>query len=160
MKNGIRGTSNIGTLYGGNATNVVMDRLLLTGECRSYNLPLRRRIADVYRKAFEKAARTVASCDGKHGHIKFTRTKKYEAFKLPKSDPSVREAVRVLTLLGMKPTLEYSNGGLDANWLAERGIRVATLGAGSMDAHTGKEKLMLRQFLPACKTALQFAVGP
>ena len=158
-KNGIRGTSNIGTIHGGQATNVVMDRLHLTGECRSYSAALRRRIATAYRKAFEKAARKLVSADGERGSVVFECTTKYEAFKLPKRSACVNEVVRVLHDLGIRPSLDCSNGGLDANSLAQHGIQVATLGAGSLDAHTANEKLLLDQFIGGCRVALGLAMG-
>jgi len=159
MKHGIRGTSNIGLLHGGDATNVVMDRVHIEAECRSYSVSLRRRIAEAYRKAFTKAARAVRSSDGKRGSVKFKCTKKYEAFKLPKKSPCVNEVVRALHRIGLQPELGYSNGGLDANWLAERGIHVATLGAGSLDAHTGNDRLLVDHYLSGCEVALALATG-
>jgi len=159
MKHGIRGTSNIGVVRGGDATNVVMDRVHIEAECRSYSVSLRRRIAEAYRKAFTKAARAVRSSDGKRGSVKFKCTKKYEAFKLPKKSPCVNEIVRALHGIGLEPEMGYSNGGLDANWLAERGIHVATLGAGSLDAHTGNDRLLVDQFLSGCEVALAVATG-
>jgi len=158
-KHGVRGTSNIGTVCGGEATNVVMDRLHVSGECRSFSVSLRNRIADAYRKAFERAAQNLVSSEGKCGSVKFVCTKKYEAFKLPKKSASVNEVIRVLHRLDMKPELEYSNGGLDANWLAEHGIQAVTVGAGSLGAHTADEKLMLDQFLAGCRLAVGLATG-
>lgn len=158
-RNGVRGTSNVGTIRGGEATNVVMDHLHLTGECRSYSVALRRRIAEAYRKAFEKAARKLVSADGERGSVAFECTTRYEAFKLPRRSACVNELVHVLHDLGMKPSLDYSNGGLDANSLAQRGIHAATLGAGSLDAHTASEKLLLNQFIGGCKVALGLAMG-
>ena len=159
MKHGIRGTSNIGIVEGGNATNVVMDRLHIAAECRSYSVSLRRRIAEAYRKAFEKAVRKVESADGKRGSIRFVCSKKYEAFRLPGKSPCMNEVIRALHALGMRPELDYSNGGLDANWLAERGIYAATLGAGSIDAHTGNDRVVVSQYLGGCRMALVLAMG-
>ena len=159
MKGGVRGTSNIGVICGGDATNVVMDRVHIEAECRSYSVSLRRRIAEAHRKAFTKAARAVVATDGKRGAVKFKCIKKYEAFKLPKKSPSVNEVVRALHRIGLEPELGYSNGGLDANWLAERGIHVATLGAGSLDAHTDNDRLLVDQYLSGCEVALAVATG-
>jgi tripeptide aminopeptidase len=158
-KRGVRGTSNVGTLHGGTATNVVMDRLTLDAECRSYSVPLRNRIARAYQKAFERAASQLSNADGRRGSVKFHCVKKYEAFKLPKRDPSVLEVQRALRSLGLRPVLEYSNGGLDANWLAVHGIHSPTLGAGSCDAHTVGEKLIVDQYLRGALVALRLATG-
>ena len=159
MKGGIRGTSNIGTIEGGNATNVVMDRLHIAAECRSYSVALRRRIAEAYRKAFEKAARSVVSARRKRGSATVTCSKKYEAFRLPRKSPCMNEVVRALQSLGMRAELDFSNGGLDANWLAERGIHAATLGAGSLDAHTANDRVVVNQYLGGCRVALALATG-
>lgn len=159
MKHGIRGTSNIGVIRGGEATNVVMNRLYLEGECRSPSVALRRRIAEAYRKAFERAAHQVRTASGKCGSVRFQCAETYEAFKLPRTSPSVNEVVRVLHALRMKPTLECSNGGLDANWLARHGIYAATLGAGTAGAHTYRDRLIISQFLKGCRIALGLATG-
>ena len=159
MKGGVRGTSNIGIVEGGEATNVVMDQLHIEGECRSYSVSLRRRIAEAYRKAFERAARGVASSDHRRGSVRFRCAKKYEAFRLPKRSPCVNAVIRALHDVGLHPELGYSNGGLDANWLAERGIHAATLGAGSLDAHTGNDRLVVNQYLGGCHVALAVATA-
>ena len=159
MKGGIRGTSNIGIIEGGNATNVVMDRLHIAGECRSYSVALRRRIAEAYRKAFEKAARLVATSENEHGSVAVTCIKKYETFRLPKKSACMSEVVRALQSLGMAAELSFSNGGLDANWLAERGIHAATLGAGSLGAHTANDRVVVDQYLSGCRVALALATG-
>ena len=157
MRRGVRGTSNIGVVRGGEATNVVMEHLHIEAECRSYSLSLRQRIAEAYRKAFERAAKSIESENGWRGSVRFKRTKKYEAFRLPKKSPCVNEVIRVLQSLGMQPELGYSNGGLDANWLAERGIYTATLGAGSLDAHTCNDRIDVDQYLRGCRVALALA---
>ncbi len=159
MKGGVRGTSNIGVIRGGEATNVVMNHLHLEGECRSFSPALRRRIAEAYRKAFEQAAQQVRTTEGKCGSICFRCAETYEAFKLPRTSPSVNEVVRVLHTLRMEPILECSNGGLDANWLARHGIYAATLGAGTAGAHTHRDRLIISQFLKGCRIALGLATG-
>jgi tripeptide aminopeptidase len=159
MKGGVRGTSNIGVVCGGDATNVVMDKMHIEAECRSFSIALRNRIADAYKKAFERAAQKLKSSEGKRGKVTFTRTRKYEAFKLPRTSPCVNEAIRVLHALNLKPVLEYSNGGLDANWLAQHKLHTVTMGAGTLGAHTTGEKLVLRQYLDGCRVALGVATG-
>jgi tripeptide aminopeptidase len=71
----------------------------------------------------------------------------------------VNELIRALHALDLKPVLEYSNGGLDANWLAEHGVYVATSGAGSLSAHTGHDSMDVRQFLTGCRVGLSVATG-
>src|SRR5690606_11895370 len=53
------GTSNIGIIQGGDATNVVTDRVLLHGEARSHDRAFRARIVEAYDKAFQRAAQSL-----------------------------------------------------------------------------------------------------
>src|SRR6185369_282976 len=58
------GTSNIGVVNGGAATNVVMPELLIRAEARSHDPKFRRKIVDAIRTAFEKATASVKSISG------------------------------------------------------------------------------------------------
>ena len=58
----------------------------------------------------------------------------YEAFRLPADDPSTALAEAVIRV-GGEPVQSISNGGLDANWMAARGIPTVTLGCGQQRAH-------------------------
>src|SRR5690606_31285223 len=74
------GTSNVGSIDGGAATNVVADLLTLTAECRSHNPRFRARIVEAYRQAFEKAAAEVKNVHGESGRVTFQVRDKYESF--------------------------------------------------------------------------------
>jgi tripeptide aminopeptidase len=162
MKNGVRGSSNIGVVKGGDATNVVMDRLVVEAEARAHDGKLRRRIVAAYRKAFETAARKVKSSLGKPGRIDFKATLKYEAFRLNAKEPCVIEARGATRrVVGVEPELTVINGGLDANWMSARGLPTVTLGVGMTDAHKVNETLYVREHLDACRVALLLATdGP
>ncbi|HTL53231.1 MAG TPA: M20/M25/M40 family metallo-hydrolase, partial [Planctomycetota bacterium] len=72
IKGKYRGTSNIGKINGGMATNQVADRVEITGESRSHTLPFAAKITAAYRHAFLKAAVQVKNIYGKRGKIQFT----------------------------------------------------------------------------------------
>ena len=59
-----RGTSNVGIIHAGEATNVVTPSLSLRAEARSHDPVFRKKIVEAYRKAFELAAKSVRSSDG------------------------------------------------------------------------------------------------
>jgi tripeptide aminopeptidase len=158
-KGGLRGTSNIGVVRGGQATNVVMDRLEIEAEARAHDRQLRRRIVAAYRKAFERAARSVKSTLGRRGRIGFEATFKYESFELPRKAPAVLEAERVVRSVGLRPKRQVSNGGLDANWLTARGLPAVTMGLGNRHAHKVTECMVVREYLDACRIALLLATG-
>jgi tripeptide aminopeptidase len=158
-KGGKRGTSNVGVIQAGAATNVVAESATLRAEARGHDPAFRERIVKAIEKAFTAAAKKVKSVDGKTGKVTFTGRLDYEAFRLADDEPCVAAAVEAVQAIGKTPRMEVSNGGLDANWMAANGIPTVTLGCGQMDIHTTKERLDLDAFEAACTVALRLATG-
>lgn len=154
-----RGTSNVGAVNGGEATNVVMPGVKLKAEARSHDPKFRQKIVDRFRKAFEKAARELKNSAGQRGSVKFDATLKYESFKLDPKEPSVQTAAAAVESLGMAPEMRICNGGLDANWMTAHGIPTITLGCGQAGIHTVDETLHVESFLQACCVGLKLATS-
>lgn len=154
-----RGTSNIGIVRGGDATNVVMARVELHGEVRSHDPKFRGRLADEFRKAFERAVKAVKNHNGKRSRLTFTQDLKYESFAMDPHSPCVQSALAAAALVGLAGETRISNGGLDANWLSARGLPTVTMGSGQEDVHTTNEKLYLDDYLKACRIAVALATG-
>jgi tripeptide aminopeptidase len=153
------GTSNIGFIAGGEATNVVTPGVKLRGEVRSHDPRFRQRLVDEFKKAFERAARSVKNDVGKKGRVRFEADLKYESFKLSESEPAVEASLRAIRAVGLDPQTRISNGGLDANWLSARGLPTVTLGAGQQNVHTVDESLNVDDFLNGCRIGLLLATG-
>ena len=158
-KRGKSGTSNIGYIDGGGATNVVTDQTTLKAEVRSHNCRFRAVILQAFVKAFEQAAQTVRNVSGQRGSVKIDSHIDYEAFKLRKTEPCVQLAESAVRAVGAEPVLSVVNGGLDANWLTNRGIPTATLGAGQQNPHMLNEHLDIDRFYQGCQIALRFATA-
>lgn len=154
-----RGTSNIGFIQGGEATNVVTDRVELRAECRSHNPKFREKIQAQIEKAFERAVKEVRSALGQRGSVQFTGRLDYEAYKLDEDAPSVVAAREAVAAIGREPVLAISNGGLDSNWLFVHGIPAVSLGCGQMNAHMTSEALHIPDFCDALRIALHLATG-
>jgi tripeptide aminopeptidase len=154
-----RGTSNVGVIHGGDATNVVTDRVTLRAEARSHNPAFRQRIIKAIEGAFQKAAREVKSAAGRRGSATINGRLDYEAFRLADDEPCVLAAEAALRSIGAEPVRAVSNGGLDANWMTAHGIPTVTLGCGQMEPHTVSEKLDIAAFEKACRVALRLATG-
>jgi tripeptide aminopeptidase len=154
------GTSNVGVVRGGEATNVVTDHVLLKAEARSHDPRFRRRIVAAFSQAFERAARSVRNASGQHARVKFQVLPSYESFRLKEDAPVVRAAAAALIACGQKPVFKISDGGLDANWMTRHGIPTITLGAGQHNIHTVDEYLDIEEFLAACTIGLHLAAGP
>ncbi len=153
------GTSNIGVIAGGDATNVVTSSVRLAAEVRSHDPKFRERLMNEFRKAFERAAKQVRTDAGEPGRIEFKAELKYESFKLDETEPAVQEAQRAIRMIGLQPSVRISNGGLDANWLSSRGLPTVTLGCGQQDVHTVKETLHIPSFLAACRVGVILATA-
>ena len=154
------GTSNIGIISGGNATNVVTSHVSLHAEVRSHDPKFRNRLVDEFRKAFERAVKAVKNDSGKTGKLRFNAELKYESFRLDEATPSVQESLRAIRAVGLQPETRISNGGLDANWLSARGLPTVTLGCGQQAVHTVDETLNVDNFLYACQIGLLLATDP
>ncbi len=159
MKDGKRGTSNVGVITSGGATNVVAESATLRAEARSHDPAFRGRIVKAIEKAFTDAVKKVRTADGKTGRVTFDGHLDYEAFRLPDDEPCVVAAQEAVRGIGLTPRLDVSNGGLDANWMAANGTPTVTFGCGQMEIHTTKEQLDLDAFEAACTVALRLATA-
>lgn len=158
-KNGRRGTSNIGVIQGGAATNVVTDRVHLRAECRSHEAEFRKELLTAFETVFHRAATAVRNVSGVTGEVRVTSHLDYDAFRLADNEPCVLAAETAVRAIGVEPLRAISNGGLDANWLTARGIPTVTLGCGQQNVHTTSERLDIPAFERACRIALRLACG-
>jgi tripeptide aminopeptidase len=153
------GTSNLGIIHGGCATNVVTDRVEIKGECRSYDRKFLDRIVRESERAFRRAARTLRNDKGERGRAEVVSTVEYESFHLRDDEPCVQAAQAAIQSFGMEPELLTTQSALDANWMNFHGIPTATLGAGQMCGHSVEERLDIKQFQMGCRVGLRLATG-
>jgi tripeptide aminopeptidase len=149
----LEGTSNIGVIHGGSATNVVADSVEIAAEARSHDSSLRTAIADAMEKAFHDAAAQVVTKTGVAVKAEVQRRVDYESFRLNEDSPIVEMTRRAIRELDAQPETGVTNGGIDANWLVKHGIPTVTLGCGQREVHTNKEQLDVADFLAACEIA-------
>ena len=152
-----RGTSNVGVIHGGAATNVVTDRVELKAEARSHDAPFRQRITREIEQAFANAAGQVRNEAGLAGGVEIDGRLDYESFRLDRAEPCVEAAAAAVSGEGLEVDYAIANGGLDANWLTHNGIPTVTLGCGQNAIHTVDEWLDLDEFTAACRVALRIA---
>lgn len=156
---GKKGTSNVGSIEGGEATNQVTDRVSIRGESRSHDPRFVRTITKTYREAFERAARKVKNHKRQQGKIRFRSATDYEAFRIERSHPVIRLSRDAVRAIGRKPRTLMADGGLDANYLNHRGVPTITLGAGQHAPHTVNEYVDVEEYLDGCRLLLRLACG-
>jgi tripeptide aminopeptidase len=153
------GTSNVGSIAGGEASNQVTDRVTVRGESRSHDPRFLDRITAAYLQAFERAARSVRNASGTHGRIEMRNVRSYDAFRLPESAPPVGRARAAIRELGLEPSLRIANGGLDANNLSAKGVPTVTLGAGQHRPHTVDEYIEIGEYLDGARLLVSLATA-
>ncbi len=158
-KGRLRGTSNVGVIQGGDATNVVTDRVRIRAEARSHQPRFRQRIVAEIEKAFRNAAAEVKNAAGVTGSVQIDGRLDYESYRLHDKEPCVRLAADAVRAIGRQPELAVTNGGLDANWLVEHGISTVSLGCGQLHPHMVSEALCVPDFEDACRVALRLATA-
>jgi len=156
---GRRGTANVGSITGGEATNQVTDYVRVTGECRSHSKAFLRSITAVYRRAFADAAKQVRNNRGERGRVEFAARRSYNPFKISERSEPVRRSKSAIALLGGEAKLAIANGGLDANNLSAKGIPTVTLGAGQHNPHTVDEYIDIGEYLEGCRLLALLATG-
>ena len=125
----------------------------LHAEARSHNAEFRTEIVRQIREAFAKAAAEVTNEAGESGSVEFDSHVDYESFRLPADHSSIAAAENAVRKLGREPYALVSNGGLDANWLFRHGIDAVTLGCGQRNIHTADERLVIADYIDACRIA-------
>ncbi len=130
------GTSNIGVISGGEATNVVTDHVHIRAEARSHDPKFRQRIVKEIESAFQRAATAVRSVNGASGRVRIDGRLDYESFRLSRDEPCVVAAAAAIEAENLTPEFAVTNGGLDANWFTAHGIPTVTLGCGQRNIHT------------------------
>ncbi|HKL22679.1 MAG TPA: peptidase dimerization domain-containing protein, partial [Tichowtungia sp.] len=158
-KGAVKGTANVGSLHGGEADNQVMDRLAVTGECRSHSPASLANISRVWKSAFEKAAHELKNSAGECGSVEWIEDSDYRAFKLKKSAPVVRRFLTAAPQAGRPAAVETINAGLDANILNEKGIPTVTFDAGNDHAHSLDECVHIPRYLEGCRLAIALAIA-
>ena len=153
------GTSNIGVISGGQATNVVADQVAIKAEARSHDPRFRKRIVQEIEKAFHKAVREVKNVAGATGAVEIQGRLDYESFRLKKTEPCVQEVVSVIESLDEEAEFTIADGGLDANWITKHGIPAVSMGCGQLNQHMVSEALDLDGFDTAVRIGMRLATA-
>jgi tripeptide aminopeptidase len=149
--NGKKGTSNVGGMTGGEASNQVMDQLHIFGECRSHDAEFLPEITEAYRTAFAEAAASVTDDQGRCGTANFTTYSDYRSFRLSEDEPCAKIAAQAIEAIGLKAEPRVINAGLDANNFNEKGFPCVTLGAGVHNFHNLEECVIISEYNDCCK---------
>jgi tripeptide aminopeptidase len=140
-------TTNVGTIRGGSATNIVPDSCALEGEVRGFDPAAIAGHLRLVEEAFSRKA-------SEHGaKVRFQSVVDFAPFVLESDWEVVRRTETVLRRLGLTPDpIEYT-GGSDANTLNEMGVPSVNLGIGAQNPHGNDEFILLEDLQMATEIA-------
>jgi tripeptide aminopeptidase len=147
-------TANIGIIRGGEAVNVVPDRVHIRGEARSHDMDKLDAQITTMREALEDA---VAAQPGARLELEIRRT--YQSYRLPQDTALIQRIARALAAMGeAPPELYLSGGGSDANIFNERGITAIPVSTGMQSVHTNEECILLSDMV-RCAELVMHTLG-
>jgi tripeptide aminopeptidase len=128
-------TANIGIISGGQATNIVCDRVKVRGEARSRAPAKLAAQTQAMVAAFEEAA-------ARHGTtVDVQVDRAYNAYSLTPEEPVVRLLAAGAARVGLEPQYVASGGGSDSNVFNAAGIRITNISTGMQEVHTVREQI-------------------
>jgi tripeptide aminopeptidase len=140
-------TSNVGTIQGGTATNVVAERCSIEGEVREFDSALIAEHIALLKKTFEGTARHEG------GTVEFEDHVDFAPFSLNAESEVFRTTVDILKSVGLTPEPIKYLGGSDANMLNEKGVPSVNLGIGAQNPHGNDEFILVEDLYKSAEIA-------
>jgi len=138
-------TANIGTMNGGDATNVVPDNVNVTGEVRSFKDKNRGKQINHMKECIDDSI-------NKHkAQGKVTTELLYRSYEIPENDGFVQEIIKSGEKAGIDMFTRDSKGGSDANVFNSHGIKTVNLVIGTQNAHTMDEYIAIDSLIDCSK---------
>lgn len=137
-------TCNIGKIHGGEATNIVPNKVTIHGEARSHNPAKLERVCSDIRHAFES---TIARHAEQGAKLEFVCQNEYNSFSVKKDDPVVELAAKALRKLDIPVQTVVGGGGSDANIISAAGLPIIITGTGMDKVHTVQENIQTDQLI-------------
>lgn len=141
-------TANVGIIKGGQATNIVPDRVEITCEARSHNMDKLQAVTEDIKGTFQR----VAKANGGQAEVQVETD--FAAYRLDEDAPSAVLAAKAAADIGLTPVLEATGGGSDANVFNSHGIPTVVLGVGMSKVHTKEEYIKEEHLYQSANWAL------
>lgn len=128
-------TANIGKFYGGSATNIVADKVILEGEARSHNDKSLEYQVNHMKETFETTAKELG------GKANVEISKSYPGFRRNDSETVTQYAIKSAKTLGLSGKTVIAGGGSDGSIINTYHIPTVILGVGYEHIHTTSERI-------------------
>ncbi len=141
-------TANIGRFEGGQATNIVCDRVDILAEARSLIPEKMQAQVQKMKDAFESVAAEMG------GKAEVNVEVMYPGFKFGDGDHVVEIARKAAEKIGRSCELEQSGGGSDANVINGFNIPTVNLAVGYEEIHTTNERMSIEELYKLAEMTL------
>ncbi|MGM0443826.1 MAG: M20/M25/M40 family metallo-hydrolase [Fibrobacterota bacterium] len=130
-------TANIARIRGGEADNIVPDRVTILGEVRSRT--------EEELLAWEEGIRRICSDTQRKWSMdcSFSVHREYDGYTLADDASPIRELSAAVTAAGLTPHITATGGGSDANYFNRKGIPTAVISCGMAQVHTYNEEIRI-----------------
>ncbi|NLM67765.1 MAG: M20/M25/M40 family metallo-hydrolase [Enterococcus sp.] len=142
-------TTNIGAIQGGEATNIVMDKLLVKGEVRAIDPARADQLIAQMQQAFEEAATKFG------GKVAINVKKMATGFHIKDEEPVMQLLLQAAEKLGYEVIREISGGGSDANIFNLGGKTCVNLSIGYDKIHTTDELVVIDEMDKAVNLVIE-----
>lgn len=142
-------TTNIGTITGGKATNIVPDYVEVRGEARSL-------IEEKLVKATEgMVAAFIFAAGEENARIEMDVNRLYSAYHIPEDHNLLQLVRKAGEAVGLQLQIQSTGGGSDANILNGKGIASVNLGVGNEEVHTVQEYQNISELVNVTEMAVK-----
>lgn len=135
-------TCNIGMIQGGNATNIVPNKVVIEAEVRSHDQKKLEKVSQQMTAVIKEKVSHYELPDFQ-ANADILCKQAYKSFRLDDQSPVVKIAREAAANLGLPGVVTIGGGGSDANVFNEHGISVAIAGSGMNNVHTVNEYILV-----------------
>ena len=138
-------TANIGIISGGQATNIICDRVEIKAEARSRDQAKLEAQTRHMKECFEKAAAKFG------GQVEFVSENAYPAFNIDEEDEIIKVLETAAQKAGIRLNLEATGGGSDTNIVNQKGIKAVNISVGMDKVHSVEEQISIKDMASATR---------
>lgn len=141
-------TANVGIIKGGQATNIVPDRVEIVCEARSHNMEKLQRVTKEMQATFER----VAKANKAQAEVEVIED--FVAYALQEDSDVVALAIKAASSINLTPQTEATGGGSDANVFNSYKIPTVVMGMGMSKVHTTDEFIKEEELYQGAELAI------
>lgn len=138
-------TANIGIISGGQATNIICDKIEIKAEARSRDMKKLEMQTEHMKGCFFDAAQKFG------GKVEYKSELLYPSFSISEQDDIIKILRKASKKAEVELVLEATGGGSDTNIINSRGIKAVDISVGMDKVHTVEEQICIDDLVKAAE---------